>query len=103
MHVFDRANACADRFVCYTHLRTGGAPFSVREVEPVFAERKPAARKSKKARQVAAVPDNAGELAMEMVQWLVRRGLLQLMRLGPPVEHSAKLASGLGAVDHDDL
>ena len=58
-------------------------------------------RKSEKARQVATVPDSGGELAMEMLQWLVRRGLL--MRLGPPVEHSAKLASGLGAVDHDDL
>ena len=89
------------------HWCVAGAAFSVREVEPAFAERKPAARKGKKARkasvEVGPVPENAGELAVEMVQWLVRRGLLQLLSLGPPTEDSAEHASGLSAVDRDDL
>eukprot|EP01043_Picozoa_sp_COSAG02_P056623 COSAG02_NODE_6740_length_3392_cov_2.281506_2_plen_90_part_00 len=84
----------------------GGAAFSVRELELAFAERKPAARKRKKARkaiEVGPVPENVGELAAEMVQWLVRRGLLQLLSLGPPAEDSAWRASGLSVVDRDDL
>ena len=75
-----------------------GEPFVVRELEPAFAERNPAAKKGKKGKrkrapiEVGRVPENAGELAVEIVQWLVSRGLLDLLELRP----SAKNSEGLG-------
>ena len=104
------ARACTDP-VSNGELCAGGRPFSVHEVEHAFAERKPAAKKGKKAKgrkaaeEVGPVPENAGELALEMVQWLVRRGLLELRRLGPRAEDSTEPASGgvTTSSDRDDL
>ena len=81
------------------------------EVEHAFAEQKPAAKKGKRAKgrkaadEVGTVPENASELALEMVQWLVRRGLLELRRLGPRAEDSTEPACGglSASSDHDGL
>ena len=66
----------------------------MQDVKPAFAERKAGAKKGKRTRrgseEVGPVPENADDLALQMVQWLVRRGLLELQTLGPPTADSTQ-------------
>ena len=78
------------------------------EVKPAFAERKVGAKKGKRARrgseEFGPVPENADDLALQMVQWLVRRGLLELQMLGPPTADSTEPRTDeLSAISRDDL
>jgi len=58
-----------------------GSPFSVAEVEQAFGESKGGKKKGKKKGGAGkkVVPENAPELAVEAVQWLVRHGLLDVV------------------------
>ena len=66
----------------------------MQDVKPAFAERKAGAKKGKRTRrgseEVGPVPENADDLALQMVQWLVRRGLLELQALGPATADSTE-------------
>ena len=80
----------------------------MQEVKPAFAERKAGAKKGKRARrgseEFGPVPENADDLALQMVQWLIRRGLLELQTLGPPTTDSTEPGTDeLSAISRDDL